>query len=101
MNFTRISVLEARLLLETSGGERAQIADIRDELAYNDAHIENAVNVNNNNLQDFIDNADVDAPVLIYCYHGNLSQGAAAYLAEQGFKHAYSLDGGYEAWKNS
>mgnify|MGYP001227571837 FL=1 len=50
MNFSRISVLEARLLLETSGGERAQIADIRDELAYNDAHIENAVNVNNNNL---------------------------------------------------
>ena len=100
MNFTRISVLEARLLLETSGGERAQIADIRDELAYNDAHIENAVNVNNNNLQDFIDNADVEAPVLIYCYHGNLSQGAAAYLAERGFKHAYSLDGGYEAWEN-
>ena len=50
MNFTRISVLEARLLLETSGGERAQIADSRDELAYNDAHVENAVNVNNNNL---------------------------------------------------
>ena len=75
MNFSRISVLEARLLLETSGGEMAQIADIRDELAYNDAHIENAVNVNNNNLQDFIDNADVEAPVLIYCYHGNLSQG--------------------------
>ena len=43
MNFTRISVLEARLLLETFGGERAQIAVIRDELAYNDAHIENAV----------------------------------------------------------
>ena len=54
-----------------------------------------------NVLQDFIDNADVEAPVLIYCYHGNLSQGAAAYLAEQGFKHAYSLDGGYEAWKIS
>ena len=79
---------------------KGQIADIRDELAYNDAHIENAVNVNNNNLQDFIDNTDVEAPVLIYCYHGNLSQGAAAYLAEQGFKHAYSLDGGYDAWKN-
>ena len=29
---------------------KGQIADIRDELAYNDAHIENAVNVNNNNL---------------------------------------------------
>jgi len=88
MKFSRINVLEARLLLETSGGERAQIVDIRDDLTYHDDHIENAVNVNNNNLQDFIDNADVEAPVLIYCYHGNLSQGAAGYLAEQGFKHA-------------
>ena len=69
MNFSRINVLEARLLLETSGGERAQIVDIRDDLAYHDDHIENAVNVNNNNLQDFIDNADVETPVLIYCYH--------------------------------
>jgi len=101
MKFSRINVLEARLLLETSGGERAQIVDIRDDLAYHDDHIESAVNVNNNNLQGFIDNADVEAPVLIYCYHGNLSQGAAGYLAERGFKHAYSLDGGYEAWKNT
>jgi thiosulfate sulfurtransferase len=35
----------------------------------------------------------------VCCYHGNSSQGAAQYFAEQGFTQAYSLDGGYEMWK--
>jgi len=34
----------------------------------------------------------------VVCYHGISSQSAAAYLAEQGFRDTYSLDGGFEAW---
>ncbi len=33
---------------------------------------------------------------MIYCYHGNSSQGAADWLSEQGFSDVVSLDGGYE-----
>jgi thiosulfate sulfurtransferase len=43
--------------------------------------------------------ADLDAPLIVCCYHGNSSQGAANYFAEQGFKNACSLDGGFEQWK--
>jgi thiosulfate sulfurtransferase len=35
----------------------------------------------------------------VVCYHGNSSQGAAAYLVSQGFSEVYSLDGGIEAWQ--
>ncbi|MDE0931482.1 MAG: rhodanese-like domain-containing protein, partial [Halioglobus sp.] len=43
--------------------------------------------------------ADRDQPLLIYCYHGNSSQGAADYFFNQGFEDVYSMDGGYEAWR--
>jgi len=42
---------------------------------------------------------DLDAPLIGACYHGNSSQGAAAYLAGQGFSEVYSLDGGFELWR--
>ena len=51
------------------------------------------------NVTEFVATADFDAPVLVYCYHGNSSQSAAAYLAEQGFESAYSIDGGFEEYK--
>ncbi len=99
MNFRRISVVEARLLLEAHGPGRVQIADIRDDQAYLQGHIDSAVHLHNSNLQEFIESADLDAPLLVYCYHGHMSEGAAAYLAEQGFSNTYSLDGGFAAWR--
>ena len=50
-------------------------------------------------LADFIAHADFDRPLIVACYHGNSSQGAAAYLAHQGFAEVYSLDGGFELWR--
>ncbi|HAJ76283.1 MAG: thiosulfate sulfurtransferase GlpE [Gammaproteobacteria bacterium] len=99
MNYRRISVVEARLLLEAHGPGRVQIVDIRDDQAYLRGHIESAVHLHNGNLQEFIEGADLNVPLLVYCYHGLMSEGAAAYLAEQGFSDTYSLEGGFAAWR--
>lgn len=37
-------------------------------------------------------------PLMVMCYHGNSSRGAAQYLLHQGFDEVYSVDGGFEAW---
>ena len=92
MNFKRISIDEAHQLLT----EGAQLADIRDEQSYQLGHIEGASHLRNDNLQAFIEAADPDQALIIYCYHGNSSQGAADWLSEQGFSDVVSLDGGYE-----
>ncbi|MGL5628515.1 MAG: rhodanese-like domain-containing protein, partial [Plesiomonas shigelloides] len=42
---------------------------------------------------------DFAMPVIVMCYHGNSSQGAAQYLVNQGFDEVYSLNGGFEAWR--
>jgi thiosulfate sulfurtransferase len=36
---------------------------------------------------------------VVYCYHGQTSQGAAAYLLDQGFREVYSVIGGFERWR--
>ena len=46
-------------------------------------------------------NANQQAPLIVCCYHGNSSQGAAAYLASIGFAETYSLDGGFDLWRQT
>lgn len=93
--FKRISVEEAHSLITDAA---AQIADIRDEISYEAAHITGAIHLSNSNLQDFIEHCDPQRCTVVYCYHGISSQSAAAYLCEKGFCEVYSLDGGFEAW---
>ncbi len=46
----------------------------------------------------FMEQAEFDQSVLVMCYLGISSQGAAQYLVNQGFEEVYSVDGGFEAW---
>ncbi len=97
MNFKRLSVSEAQALMEEHPAG-VQVVDIRDDESYQAGHIKGALHLHNSNMQEFLLNADPEQPVLVCCYHGHMSQSAAAYLAEQGFAETFSLDGGYEAW---
>ncbi len=99
MNFKRISVAEAQQLLQANPA--TQVIDIRDEASFASGHIESAQHVYNGNVQDFIAAADPSQPLVVCCYHGNSSQSAAAFFAEQGFAQSYSLDGGFEAWQEA
>ncbi len=75
-----------------------QIVDIRDAASFASSHIKGSVNLNNENIAGFIAEAYMDQQLIVVCYHGISSQGAAQYLVEQGFNDVYSLDGGYQAW---
>lgn len=97
MSFKRISVTDARSMMAEASDD-VQIVDIRDDESFAAGHIDSAFHLHNSNLQQFMTEADPDKPLLVYCYHGHMSQGAAAYLAEQGFADTYSLDGGFQAW---
>lgn len=79
---------------------KAQLVDIRDEQSYAAGHIEGARHLDNTTLQAFVEEADPDQPVIVYCYHGNSSQPAAAFLNERGFEDVYSMDGGFEVWRH-
>lgn len=95
--FKRIPPEQAQALRE----QGAVVVDIRDPQAYAAGHIAGAKHLDNHSVADFIRNADLDAPTVVVCYHGNSSQSAAAYLVGQGFSDVYSLDGGFELWRST
>lgn len=95
--FQHISVTKTAELLAEG---KVVIADIRDEHSYNSAHIDGAYHLTNGSLNSFMQQFEFDQPVVVVCYHGNSSQGAAQYLAQQGFEQVFSMDGGFEGWRS-
>ena len=83
-HFLHIDVNAAQAMMEQ---KQAHLVDIRDPQSFQLAHAKNAYQ-----------QAEFDQPVLVMCYHGVSSQGAAQYLVNQGFEEVYSVDGGFEAW---
>ncbi len=96
--FQRISITQA---LEKMSQGQAVVADIRDEQSFHSGHIEGSYHLTNGTLNGFLQQTDFATPVIVVCYHGNSSQGAAQYLTQQGFDEVYSMDGGFEGWRHT
>ena len=95
--FKRIPPEQAQALRH----QGAVVVDIRDPQSFASGHISGSLHLDNHSLHAFIQGADLDAPTVVVCYHGNSSQGAAAYLVSQGFSDVYSMDGGFELWRTT
>lgn len=94
--FKRISVADAQKMMEQGD---VVVADIRDDMSFANGHVEGSFHLSNGTMVQFSQQTEYEIPVLVFCYHGNSSQGAAQYLANQGYEEVYSVDGGFEAWK--
>lgn len=94
-DFKRINTLTAHALWEAN---QARFVDIRDERSYAAAHIPGSMRLTDANVQQFLNELDDNDEVVVVCYHGNSSQGAAQYLVNQGIEVVSSLDGGMTAW---
>lgn len=97
-NFSHIDVLGAYHLMQQ---DEAYMVDIRDPQSFAVAHAKNAFHLTNDTMLEFMDKVEFEQPILVMCYHGISSQGAAQYLINQGFERVYSIDGGFEAWQRA
>ena len=95
MSFKHNSVAQTKALMEHCD---VVIADIRDPNAFSAGHIPGAFHLSNSNIGQFMIEQDYEQPIVVVCYHGVSSQGAANYLIEQGFEDVYSMDGGFTQW---
>jgi len=98
MAFERIDQNRAIELIKDEG---AVVVDVRDPASYSAGHIQNALHLTQETVGEFISATNKTVPVIVCCYHGNSSQGAADFLNQQGFTRCYSLDGGYTAWQQA
>jgi thiosulfate sulfurtransferase len=96
MEIPQIEIHEAKQKLD----EKSSVfVDIRDPGSYRQAHVPGAIHLSDGNLQEFLQNTAKDQAVVVYCYHGNSSLGATAFLIENGFTNVASMSGGFEAWR--
>jgi rhodanese-related sulfurtransferase len=95
--FQRIDVQRAEALF--ARGDLA-VLDVRDAGSFDQSHIDGAQHVTSANLSAVLGATAKTRTILIYCYHGNASREYAQIFSDFGFPEVYSLDGGYEAWRN-
>ncbi len=73
------------------------IFDVRDMANYQRGHLDGAAQLSEDRLMAWMRRLAKDAPVLIYCYHGNASKVFAQMFVDFRYTEVYSVDGGYEA----
>ena len=94
-----VNEIDVKKVKEMVDNGSVTIVDIRDPASFRSAHIPDAIHLSDGSVQKFISDTDKDKPLVVYCYHGISSQGAAAYFSEQGFKDVSSMIGGFENWR--
>ena len=95
--YQNASIAQANRLLQQ---DSLNLIDIRDPESFGAGHISGAENIFREAFNtDTTAHLNKSYPTLLCCYHGNSSKVAAQWLVEQGFEEVYSLDGGYEAWR--
>lgn len=94
-SFKQIDVIGAHELVKK---KKAVMVDIRDAGSFAVSHAETARHLTNDTIVSFMNEVEFDEPVLVMCYHGISSQGAAQYLVNQGYDEVYSVNGGFSAW---
>ena len=86
--------------LELDNG-KATFVDIRDPQSFSEARIPGCQHLSQPGLGEFLSSVPHDRPIIVYCYHGISSLGAAEWLLSQGYEDVRSLDGGFEYWRVS
>jgi len=96
MNIPQIQIHDAKQKLDQ---KESLFVDIRDPASYGQAHIPGAIHLHDGNVQEFVQKTEKEKPIVVYCYHGNSSLGATAFLIENGCKNVVSMSGGFEGWR--
>jgi rhodanese-related sulfurtransferase len=81
-------------------GEAYQLIDVRTPEEFASGHIEGAINIPVQELQQRMDEVSSDEPVVLYCRSGNRSNQAAQILDGAGYSGVYDL-GGVIAWQQA
>ena len=95
MSFDCISVEDTKRLLEKDG---VTVIDIRDITSFSKGHINNAIHIDDINIDNFLNEKDKNETIIIYCYHGISSKSAAHFFSQNGFKNVMSMNDGYAGW---
>jgi len=71
----------------------AYLIDVRTEIEYDSGHLDEAINISVDDIEDIKNNTDIktDTPIIVYCRSGSRSATAAKKLKEMGYTNVYDL----------
>lgn len=101
LNNNRKVITSNELKELVKSGEKVQIVDARVSKQYDEAHVDNAVNIPHKNLRSEMENLDKDAVVVTYCNKGVTGNAAQNIFINHGYKKVYNLSGGHKFYKGS
>jgi rhodanese-related sulfurtransferase len=81
----------------------AQVIDVRTPREFADGHLLQAVNMDWENEEFYIQvkSLDKSKPVFVYCQGGGRSEDAAKAMRKEGFVEVYELSDGFSAWRSA
>ena len=97
-SYKELDIHQAKEMMDK---EDVIIVDIRDPNSYQEAHIPNAILIDQSTIDQFTQDSDKNKPLICYCYLGESSQMAAQYLKDQGFQSVYNIIGGFNKWQQT
>ncbi len=91
--FQCLSAVEAAALIRAEAD--LKLFDVRDLQSYQQEHLDGAMHLSEDRVPLWVGRLPKEAPVLVYCYHGNASKTFAQMFSDFRFARVYSVDGGY------
>jgi adenylyltransferase/sulfurtransferase len=96
MAVNNISPLQLKELLLKEEG--IKLIDVREKWEHNIARINGAELVPLSTFAENYKKLNVDDKFVVFCHHGSRSYSACIFMAKNGFKNLYNLEGGINAW---
>ncbi len=102
-----VTVIEVNAAKEfVAEHEDAVILDVRKPIEFEESHITGAVNVpvQDESFEDMLAKLDPNKKYIVHCTKNHFigrTNSALKSMQNLGFKHLYSLKGGYVAWKDA
>lgn len=78
-----------------------RLFDVRDLQSYQQEHLDGAMHLSEERVPLWLGRLPREAPVLVYCYHGNASKTFAQMFSDFRFARVYSVDGGFRPLANA
>lgn len=77
------------------------LLDVREPQEYAQSHVPGASNLPQAELATRLEEVPADRPVYVICHTGMRSRRAAEFLGQMGYRNAFSVRGGTEAWREA
>jgi rhodanese-related sulfurtransferase len=100
-NIQELSVAQVHDLL--ANNEDIVLVDTREDHEWETDHLPSAVHCSRGKLEFLIEDAvpDMNSKIILYCRSGARSALAAESLQKMGYTNVYSMNGGYQGWRQS